>query len=741
MTTKAESRVRAKTDVLARVRALAMNLWWTWHLDAQRLFAVLDPRLWEAAHHNPILALEHLSRERRSAVRADARFLEHLDHCERALQEYLATRTWFDRTYRSRKGATKPLVAYFCAEFAIHESLPQYSGGLGVLAGDHVKSASDLGVPLVGVGLLYRAGYYTQQFNADGTTRVIYPQIDFADLPIEDTGRTIDVPIAARKVRAKIWRQMVGRVAIYLLDTDVAPNRPKDRALTRHLYGGDREYRIQQEILLGIGGVMALDAIGARATVFHLNEGHAAFCALERLRRLRVAGTELARAIDLVRDSTVFTTHTPVPAGHDRFDLKMLRKYLPQMRQIADVWYALGQEAPPKRDSYMKKGSGPFNEKGPDPFLRGGAAGHDAEVVMTVFALNLSAHRNGVAKLHGQVSREMWQHLFDVRSADDVPIGSITNGIHSETWLAPEIRPLYDKYLKPKWLGAGPRDDWWRNASRIPPAELWNARRMLRARMIRFIRQRLVEQILRRHGSVEEIAAANVAFDEDALTIGFARRFATYKRAPLIFRDASRLARILNDAKRPVQIVFAGKAHPKDLGGQEFAQEIFARAGEPRFSGRVLILEDYDMELGRMLTSGCDVWLNNPLRPQEASGTSGMKPPLHGGINFSVLDGWWPEAFNGRNGWAINGPQFAKQSRQDKHDAEQIYKLLEREIVPEFYARDRRGLPTRWIARMTESMRTVCGDFNTHRMVGEYWTKYYDKAHASSRQRTLIGRL
>ena len=587
-------------------------------------------------------------------------------------------------------------------EFAVHECLPIYSGGLGVLAGDHVKSASDLGVPLVAVGLLYRNGYYTQQLNPDGSTRVIYPQVDFDELPIEDTGKSIEVPIGRTRLRAKVWRARVGRCAIYLLDTDVAPNRPGDRALTRHLYGGDRAVRIRQEVLLGVGGVIALDALGLSPTVYHLNEGHAAFCGLERLRRLRARGVALDDAIERVRATTVFTTHTPVPAGHDRFDAKLVQKYLPQMSAIGGDWLGLGQEDPSRRKS---------------------------ELVMTVLAINLAAHVNAVSELHGRVSRQMWQHLPGGRGAG---IGHVTNGVHSETWLAPEMRPLYEKYLKPKWLGAGPDDDWWRRADRMPAHELWAAREMLRARMIRFIRGRLVDQVARRHGSLEEVARAGTMFDERALTIGFARRFATYKRAVLVFRDARRLARILGHPERPVQIVFAGKAHPADKGGQDFAQQIYRFAGDPRFSGRVLILENYDLELGRMLTSGCDVWLNNPLRPQEASGTSGMKPPLHGGINCSVLDGWWPEAYDGTNGWAINGRQFKSRAQQDRHDAEQIYRLLERQIVPEFYARDRAGVPRRWVARMVASMKTVCPAFNTHRMVGGYWDKYYKPAHAAA---------
>jgi starch phosphorylase len=729
MTTKLTSTIRRQPPPMTsvgRLRALALNLHWTWDPDAQSLFASIDPALWRATHHNPIKTINLLSSDARAAIERDPAKGEHLTRCERGLKQYLAARTWFDRTRRKSLNG-EPLVAYFCMEFAIHECLPIYSGGLGVLAGDHVKSASDLGVPLVAVGLLYRNGYYTQQLNPDGSTRVIYPHVDFEQLPIEDTGASIDVPIGRANVRAKVWRAQVGRCPIYLLDTDVAPNKPADRAITRHLYGGDRDVRIRQEVLLGVGGVIALEALRLTPTVYHLNEGHAAFCGLERLRRLRARGVQLDDATAGVRATTVFTTHTPVPAGHDRFDAKLVRKYLPQMREIDGDWLGLGQEDPSQRN---------------------------AEIVMTVLALNLAEHVNGVSALHGQVSRQMWQHLPGARGRD---IGHITNGIHSETWLAPELRPLYDKYLRPQTIGrpgkidrpekgdipiSGGREKIemspfsWQRADRVPSAELWAARNMLRARLVRHVRNRLIEQTVRRLGSPEEIAQANEAFDERALTIGFARRFATYKRAPLIFRDAKRLARILNNEDRPVQLVFAGKAHPADAGGQAFAQAIFRRAAESRFRGRVLILEDYDMELGRMLTSGCDVWLNNPLRPQEASGTSGMKPPLHGGINCSVLDGWWPEAYDGTNGWAINGRQFKSRAQQDKHDAEQIYHLLEREIVPAFYDRDRAGVPRRWVARMVASMKTVCGQFNTHRMVGEYWEKYYRGAHDAA-----VGRL
>ena len=698
----------AQRDAGLRIEALARNLWWTWNPDPQRLFAGLDPVQWEATNHNPIRTYALMPAERRAMLAGDRDFLALLRDCERQLAEYLRARTWFQRHATAAQKRTR--IAYFCAEYGLHESLPVYAGGLGVLAGDHLKSTSDLGIPLVAVGLLYRSGYYTQELRRDGSTRVRYPQLDARHLPVIDTGRVLTLPIGGRAVRVRIWRVQIGRVPLFLLDTDMPANAPRDRAITQHLYGGDQETRIQQEVLLGVGGVRALDALGIKPTVFHLNEGHAAFCALERLRQARVDGVELGAGVDLVRNTTVFTTHTPVPAGHDRFAVRLMKKYLGEPMAVIsdqerDVWLTLGQEDP-------------FNRK--------------QEFCMTVLAIHLSARRNGVSELHGEVTRQMWTRVFNETNPRKVPIGSITNGIHSQTWLAPEMRPLYDKYLKPRWVGAGPEDDWWRRADRIPAGEFWHARGLLRRKLVEFIRARLREQILRRCEPVQELVASLETFDENALTIGFARRFATYKRAPLIFHDARRLAAILGNAKQPVQIVFAGKAHPADAEGQRFAQQVYLNARKAGFRGRVVLLENYDMHVGRMLTAGCDVWLNNPLRPQEASGTSGMKPPLHGGLNCSILDGWWPEAYNGRNGWAIEGEATKvarsnariRRATQDRRDAEAIYRLLEREIIPLFYTRDRRGIPQGWVRRMVASMKTVCGQFNTHRMLAEYLELY-----------------
>ena len=693
-----------KPDLFSRLDKLSRNLRWAWHPQTQRLFAAMDPALWRATNHNPLKTMRLLAPERREALSRDANFEKQLAACEKELKDYLAAKTWFDRSAKPR--GKKPLIAYFCAEFAVHESLPQYSGGLGVLAGDHIKSVSDLGIPLIGVGLLYRNGFYTQEFWPDGSTRVIYPQVDFNDEPIHDTGKIITVPMARGSIKAKIWRQDVGRTSLYLLDCDIPQNKPADRALTRHLYGGDREYRIRQEILLGVGGLIALDAMNLSPTVVHMNEGHAAFAALERVARLRKSGLPLRESETQVRSTGVFTTHTPVPAGNDRFNPKLALKYIAHYAKALGIseqeLLGLGRENPLDKNE---------------------------EFCMTVLALRLSKHCNGVSKLHGEVSRAMWMKVYGANSADEVPIGYVTNGVHSETWLAPEIRSLYDKYLKPNWIDASPGSNPWSRAGRIPPAEIWHARQTLRRHMIRFIRFRLADQVLRQNGSDEQLANAWSALDPDALTFGFARRFATYKRAPLIFHDVKRLSRILNDKKRPVQLIFAGKAHPQDIGGQDFAQEIYRHAKANDFQGRVVIVDDYDMHVGRMLTSGCDVWLNNPLRPQEASGTSGMKPPLHGGINCSILDGWWPECFNGKNGWEIgDGREFTDRDKQDRYDACAIYDLLENEIVPIFYNRDRSGIPRQWVKIMLESMKTVCSQFNTHRMVGEYWQKYYQPA-------------
>lgn len=690
-----------------RLDALARNLWWTWNPQARRVLESMDPALWHATNHNPIATMAHLNTARRSTLAEDQSFLANLDQAEQDLDAYLSAKSWYGKTHAKGKNKNA-LFAYFCMEYGLHESLPLYAGGLGILAADHVKSASDLGVPLVCIGVLWRYGYYRQEIRPDGSTRVVYPKSEFEHLPVDDTGKMITVPIGKSMVRAKVWCLTVGRVPVYLLDTDVPENSPADRSLSHNLYkGGDPELRIRQEILLGIGGLLALDALGLEPTKFHLNEGHAAFCPLERVRRLVASGVHLEEAIHQVREGSVFTTHTPIPEGNDRFDGPAIMKYLGHMPAALGIsasdFLSLGREDPDD----LK-----------EPFC------------MTVLALLLSERCNGVAELHGDTSRRMWMKTYDAEEPTEVPIGHVTNGIHPESWIADEARPFYDRHFKPRWVGAGPMDDWWRNASRIPAAELWELRQTLRKAMVAALRTRLREEVISRQlpgVDAAQLVELYETFDENALTIGFARRFATYKRAPLIFKDPKRLAKIMGNTDRPVQLIFAGKAHPQDTAGQDFVRQVYQMTRKAPFNGRVYLVQNYDTNIGRILTSGCDVWLNNPVRPMEASGTSGMKPPLNGGLNCSILDGWWPEACeHGKNGWALGGKQFPGDRRkQDDFDVKAIYDTLEKQIVPLFYDRDRAGVPQKWVKMMARSMQTICARFSTHRMVAEYVEGYY----------------
>ena len=689
------------SGAFGRLECLAHNFWWTWNPDAQHLFESLDPALWKATHHNPIRTIRELDATRRASLEADASFHAALDAVEARQREYLGARTWYDRTATGKQ--KKMRVAYFCMEYGLHECVPLYAGGLGILAADHLKSASDLGIPLTGVGILWRYGYYKQEIGPEGDVRVLYPPTDFGSIPVTDTGRTVLVPIGRSEVVAKIWKLTVGRVELLLLDTGVSENKPADRKLTHHLYGGDNEYRIRQEVLLGVGGLLALEAMGVEPTVHHLNEGHAAFAPLERVRRLTAAGESYERACEKVASASVFTTHTPVPEGNDRFDVKLFNKYIGHYAADLGVsgedLLALGREEPTdRRESFC----------------------------MTVLALKLANHCNGVAELHGETARGMWTRVFDVERARDVPIGHVTNGVHPETWVAPEARPFYDRYLKPSWVGAGPEDDWWRRAGRAPAEELWNLRQTLRRRMITRLREHLREQAVSHFDDPSYLNDLYETLDEDALTIGFARRFALYKRAPLIFRDAKRLARIMGDPDRPVQLIFSGKAHPLDAKGHDYVKRVTQYTRKAPFRGRVVIVENYDTSIGRMLTQGCDVWLNNPVRPMEASGTSGMKPALNGGLNCSILDGWWPEGYDGRNGWAIgDGTVHRSRARQDREDAEAMYRAIEEGVVPTFYERDRRGIPRKWVKMMVRSFETIPAKFSSHRMLSDYTEGFY----------------
>ncbi len=706
-TGKKRTPVRTRSgDVFERLDRLARNIWWTWNPDAKALFESLEPALWRAHTQNPIAVMDALPEWRRESLRSDDAFAEALAKVEAHHAEYMNARTWFERTAQGKEKKLK--VAYYCMEYALHEHLPLYSGGLGVLAGDHLKSASDLGVPLVAIGMLWRYGYYRQELPQDQDVRILYPKYDFSKLPVEDTSKSISVPMGRGSVKAKIWKLQVGRIPLYLLDTDIPENKPADRKLTHHLYGAGIEYRIRQEVLLGVGGVLALEALGLSPTVHHLNEGHAAFAGLERLRKLMKSGLGYDQAVDVVRSSSVFTTHTPVPAGNDRFDATLFAKYMKSYE--ADLGL--------KKQELLALG-------------REDESDVNESFCMTVLALKMSERCNGVAELHGATSRAMWMKTFGAKKPEDVPIGHVTNGVHPETWIADEARPFYNKNLKPKWIGAGPEDNWWKKAKTTKPDEIWSLRQLLRRKLVAHLRTSLRDQLVYHNEDPGLINELYRTLDEDALTIGFARRFATYKRAPLVFKDAKRLAAIMSDSDRPVQLVFAGKAHPADKEGNEFVKKILSYTRKAPFRGRVFILQNYDTAVGRLLTQGCDLWLNNPIRPMEASGTSGMKPCLNAGLNFSVLDGWWPEGYNGKNGWVVgDGSVMKSRTKQDAFDAASIYETLENEIVPAFYDRTKAGVPTKWTKMAAECMSTCCAKFSSHRMVADYCRGFYLPAHA-----------
>jgi len=690
---------------LESLREIANDLWWSWNEIGRRPFAMIDPRLWDATHHAPIEMIDAAHPAQIQARLEDDEFRQTTQKAIAARERYYATNTWFSRV--AKNDDAKMLVAYFCSEYAIHESMPQYSGGLGVLAGDHVKSASDLGVPFIGIGLLYQHGYYRQEFANDGQTRVIYQNYDFERMPVEDTGVDIACPLWDRSVVARIWRMKVGRSTLLLLDADRPENSEEDRRLTEGLYKGDSDPRMRQQVLLGVGGVLALEALGIEPTVYHLNEGHAAFAPIARVSSLIARGATHEEAMNLVRNTTVFTTHTPVPAGHDRYD----------PGHVADALHGVLASAGLSREAFCDLGR-----------VRPGDA--DEMLCMTVVALRMAAFVNGVAQLHGEVSREMWREVYDVADVDDVPIGAITNGVHLRTWMAPAAEAFWRREIGLRPGRATPHSNQWSKAVDADPNAFWDLRNDLRGDLVHFLRQRLRNQAIRNGADPDELREVANYFDPDVLMIGFARRFATYKRAPLIFRDLKRLEALVNDIDQPIQIIFAGKAHPRDKDGQAFAQKIYRMSRKKNLRGRVAILDEYDMEVGRMLTSGCDIWLNNPIRPHEASGTSGMKPPMHGGLNCSILDGWWPEGHDGRNGWVIGDEtEFDSQERQNEHDADSLYTLLEEEIAPLFYDRNSRDIPRKWIRRALRSVATVPDFFNTNRMVGEYVDQAYLPAH------------
>ncbi|MGE5409592.1 MAG: alpha-glucan family phosphorylase, partial [Clostridiales bacterium] len=662
-------------------------------------------------NHNPILMLGKISQDRLQEVANDDGFIAHMNRAYDGLQEYLSQITWYQKNFKTNG---KPYVAYFSAEYGLTESLQIYSGGLGILSGDHMKSTSDLGLPLVGIGLLYKEGYFQQYLTSDGWQQERYDINDFYNLPmtliLDEKKVPVKIPLAFpnRNVYFQIWKIDIGRIPLYLLDTNVSENNEEDRKITRTLYGGNSETRIQQEMILGIGGLRALYALGIKPMVCHMNEGHSAFLSLERMRSLIATdGLSFDEAKELGYYSNIFTTHTPVPAGIDVFSNDLVEKYFGNYYRhelkISDkVFYRLGtidKDAPPMN----------FN--------------------MAHLAMNTSGYVNGVSKLHGEVSKKMWVSGFKGVPFDEIPIDYITNGIHTRSHISTDMVELLYRYLGEKFINRPEDQSIWQRIDKIPDVELWRTHERRRERLVAFARNRLRKQVLARGGSHTEIAIANEVLDPGALTIGFARRFATYKRANLIFTDLDRLAAILNNAQHPVQLIIAGKAHPKDEEGKKLIQEIVQIAKEDQFRKRVVFLENYDMNVARYMVEGCDVWLNNPRRPLEASGTSGMKVIANGGLNFSVLDGWWDEGYDPELGWKIgNGEEYLDLDYQNEVESRQLYDALETDIVPVFYNRSTDKLPRLWIGKMKASMKTLGPVFNTNRMVEQYFTKFYNQA-------------
>jgi len=714
-------------SALEPLRELAFNLWWSWEPEVRKLFRDIDEKMWRDTNHSPVRMLQLARQSRLEQLSEDDDYLRTLHAAHARFQAYMNREDTYAHTrshgtplemalhgealQKGGEQATGP-VAYFSAEFGFHESVPIYSGGLGILSGDHCKSASDLGLNFVAVTLLYRHGYFKQQINHDGMQEAMQLDQNFHHLPIEEVAKDgeeikVSIELADDLVTAKVWQMKVGRITLYLLDTDILENSPQLRQTTAQLYGGDREMRIRQELILGVGGVRALHAMGIEPQVYHMNEGHSAFLSLERIRRyMESDGVDFATAAQVVSSSNVFTTHTPVAAGNDSFSKGLTERYIGHFARAANIsfgsLYAYGLASP---------------------------AAPDDEFSMTILALSTSRHANGVSKLHGSVSRGMWADVWKGVPTDEVPITSITNGIHTKTWLAPEFDALYRKYLGEDWEDRLTDTEFWRRVMDVPAEELWNTHQLLKERLVHFVRSRILAQRQRHGEPPESLRKVSQVLEPQILTIGFARRFATYKRAVLLFSDPERLNAIVNNPERPVQFIFAGKAHPADEEGKNFIRGVVEISRQPEFEERIVFLEDYDAHIGRRLYQGVDLWLNNPLRPMEASGTSGMKLPPNGGLNFSVLDGWWPEAYNKNNGWTIGeditdgDPTF-----QNQVDSGSLYHTLENQVVPLFYAKPDGLLPLAWIQLMRESIRTITPAFNTHRMVKEYNEKLYEHA-------------
>ncbi|MDC1068949.1 alpha-glucan family phosphorylase [Candidatus Kapabacteria bacterium] len=690
-------------DKLKPLKELANNYWWCWRNNVKSLFHYIDRDLFINSNHNPKLLLAKISQKRMEELCDDDKFLKLLEEAHSELTKYLNLEKWYNK-----QNPESGRIAYFSPEFGINESFPNYSGGLGVLSGDHLKSASDLGIPLIGVGLLYQEGYFRQKLSHHGWQNEVYHYNDFFNLPLElaeENGKEIhiSVDLPDGTVHCRIWKLIVGTVTLILLDSNIKNNTIKyHREITNRLYGGDRETRIQQEIILGIGGIRALDKLNLKPSVVHINEGHAAFALLERTRQYMAEfNLNFETAAELTKVSSVFTTHTPVPAGNETFEIdrldKYFNKYFPKLGISKEHFHSLGKAD--GSDSY--------------------------KFSMTLLGLKMSAYANGVSALHGVVSRDMWKGLWNKFPSEEIPVGSVTNGIHTETWLASEIETLFTKYFPSDWKQRLDEQDIWDNVYKIPDAEIYKAKHRRRERLIDFIRWNFSKKNESYLNSFQ-IRDIKSFLDEDTLTIGFARRFATYKRASLLFNDMPRLSRILNNSERPIQIVIAGKAHPHDIQGKETIKEIIDKVKNYGLERKVVFIEDYDMVVGRLMVKGCDVWLNNPIRPMEASGTSGMKASLNGAINCSISDGWWDEGFNGANGYSFGTvTEYDSLDEQNIIESGELYDLLEFEISKEFYQKDDNGLPINWIKKMKSAIASLSGFFSSHRMVKEYAQKYY----------------
>jgi starch phosphorylase len=689
---------------IARLKDLAYNLWWSWHPEARALFKEIDRTRWAETRHNPVQLLRGCPKKRIDELLADQGFLGRYDAVIATFDKYMGgSGTWFSAAHPEMKGKS---IGYFSAEFGVHNSLRIYSGGLGILAGDHCKAASDLGVPLVGVGFMYPQGYVQQKISSDGWQQNVYEPVDWHSSPIRPVlgpsgGRMVlEVPLGRGTVKIAIWRIQVGRVPLYLMDTNVDGNSPADREITGRLYGGDRTTRLRQEIILGIGGVRVLRALGISPVTFHANEGHSSFLFLELLREKVAEGKPLDEAQSEVAEMSVFTTHTPVEAGHDVFAEETICEY------FADYWPQLKVEREQFLDFARVPGNPGWN--------------------MTALALKLAGRRNAVSRRHGQVSREMWKSLWPSRPVEQVPISHVTNGVHLATWIQQDLGSLFDRYLGADWREKQDDSAMWSKAAAIPDEVLWLQHNRNKSALLQMMRGRARARWMNEKGDPAHALAGGALLDHSALTIGFARRFAGYKRATLILHDIERLKKMLFDPWRPVQLVFAGKAHPADDGGKTLIQQLYRLAKDPAFGGRIAFVEDYDMHIARYLVQGVDIWLNNPLAPLEACGTSGEKAGANGVPNFSVLDGWWEEGYNGANGWAIGAPGGRGSGPEaDKADAEDIYRTLEEKIVPLYYERDEMLIPRNWVKLMKESIRSVAPTYGASRMVKDYVDQLY----------------